>query len=307
MNRGSIIILLICLVCFFGCTKKATYYYPTGEVQFVVEYVGDEIKGKGVYYYKNGNIKKETNFKAGIEHGNAKYYYESGEVEYTVPFVNGKEHGVYISYYKNGQVMVKALFVDGIQKGELLEYYEDGQLKHKANYKGYKIIEGKAIYYHENGEVSMISEHKNDSLIYYDKYDETGKNITSYRNIRSVPEKSIVSFGEQVNIIISYSGPVPSKEDYTVDLVIYEYNALNEAGEVAYRMHGVPSLALAVDLATEHTVPLRLQKRITAAEILMETNETIYQYTPTQTGKHKLMGILYFLPNCNIKFYQTST
>ena len=103
----NILYTLALLVFFssFGQTEEIIGdYYPNGAVRWKGNYdVNGKAQGKNTWYYKSGAVKSISNYVDDREHGESIEYYESGEIKEIGKYKEGyiiKE----IEYYENGEI-----------------------------------------------------------------------------------------------------------------------------------------------------------------------------------------------------------
>ena len=85
-----------------GKKSKVTFYYKTGEIEEVYEYVDGKLSKSIHYYYQDGKVKEVDEYVDGKK-SKVTFYYKTGEVEQVVEFVNGK-FSKNTFYHKNGEV-----------------------------------------------------------------------------------------------------------------------------------------------------------------------------------------------------------
>ncbi len=184
--------------------QKATGFfkdlYPSGRIKHKGYYDAGKIVTVFTNYYENGQI--ERTFKAKTDRrGTLEVFYPSGGILSRVEWIDG-ESLMWEDYYPQGQLefaeeynkgleyylYMRFYFEDGkpqtlfelVDEKQRLytykEYYPNGQLKesgnkmHNANLNDYP-MEGKWVYYDENGKLKLEEEYTHGQLIDDKRYD----------------------------------------------------------------------------------------------------------------------------------------
>jgi antitoxin component YwqK of YwqJK toxin-antitoxin module len=149
------ILLIVILIFLFSCVSKfeeRIEYYPSGQIYVITHLRDGKLDGKYFYYHENGQIGVIGNNKENKPHGKWEYYYPNGQLK-AIQFYDDGELVNFDHWTEDGEQNIK----DGT--GNLNNYDEFGNLIGIENFKNSK-LNGKCIYYHENGEISHIKFYK---------------------------------------------------------------------------------------------------------------------------------------------------
>ena len=171
-------------------------------------------------YYESGELKAEYKTKNGVRHGKCCYYYQNGNKEKTVCYINGKENGLYQEFYPNGKLKMEAYYKKGKQDGLLKVYFENGQLKIVNEFSS-----GKNHYFFPSGKTEMEAIVKNDSTVYYRKYNKKGEITEEFRSIHVIFDKDSVVLGDSILIRIEVSGPISNGDRLRIIANAYKYDS----------------------------------------------------------------------------------
>ena len=155
-------------------------YHENGGVFSEGAYENNYKNGKWKYYYQNSKIKAEGNFQDDKKIGDWKYYYETGSVQ---EITNYEKSGTglverVMLYYPNGNLLGtqshnnkivsyleyfdesgKKILENGT--GKLIQYGDNGKKSYEAYYIN-SIRDGKATWYHSNGQIDQEGIYKYD-------------------------------------------------------------------------------------------------------------------------------------------------
>jgi antitoxin component YwqK of YwqJK toxin-antitoxin module len=127
--------------------------YPNGNI----ESTGIRLFGKGnangtwKYYYESGELKQISEWLDGSANGSMINYYENRQLENIGEYSDGKANGSWKSYYKNGVLKSEEKYTLGNRNGLCKYYHENGKLKAMGMIKDEEQI-GVWKFYDENGE-----------------------------------------------------------------------------------------------------------------------------------------------------------
>jgi hypothetical protein len=98
---------------------------------------------------------------------------------------NGYVHGIRETYYSDGKTKHSRIAINhGIKHGPSIKYYKNGQIFHQTNYVNGK-KHGPAIKYYKNGGILAEIEYEDDKpLPGLKEFDEDGKLISSYPDVK---------------------------------------------------------------------------------------------------------------------------
>lgn len=179
---------------------KQTLYYNNGDIQRISNFKNGLLNGK-VEYYSQGkkDLFRIEHFKAFPKeeisrlHGVYKSFDSKGNLVELTNYKNGSKNGKYELYHNNGKLKEKGTFEDNLNTGSKLYYSADGVLLRDENYiiidnpkyidhskrpdvkelsdkeikeivnqpKKLSVLNGKAKYYHSNGNISAENSFKN--------------------------------------------------------------------------------------------------------------------------------------------------
>jgi len=165
-----------------------------------------------------------------------KEYYENGKLFFKVSLnKNGEYSGIGKYYNEDGKLISEFTYKEGIKEGPAKLYFQNGSVEQIWNYKNGK-SHGINKKFDLNGNIVYREIAKNDTVIYYSKFNEKGKLIEERRIIsRSIPDYIIE--GMKFNIKISISGLLYDKGksflSYRLNNINYynndlSYNIINE-------------------------------------------------------------------------------
>ena len=229
-------------------------YYSNGELRIEIEMKDGLKNGWTKEYYKNGQLKQEEYYDKGILAKVRKKYSETGVLLGEWQIDNGKENGLYKGYYPSGKMYREIEYENGKQNGVVKEYYEDGSVK-TIQYFLNNCADGEMKMFHPSGKLEMYSVMKNDSTVYWNKYDEAGKNIGEWSGMVIIQTDTVVS-GEKykAQIILPFQGEgvmqvtvgdIDSTGNITKsekELTVFKYQAsysCNTKDEGAFEIRGV--------------------------------------------------------------------
>ncbi len=144
---------------------KWTWYYPSGQVKEVANYVEGKLDGKGQYYHENGRINVDYNYEKDSLNGEYKLYNNKGALMHKKYYKNGKLDGIYESYFDIGDELLEfhIPYSNGLIDGKLIEYYANGDVFSEINYKKGK-KEGLTKKYYIGNKLNSESNYVNDQL-----------------------------------------------------------------------------------------------------------------------------------------------
>ncbi len=123
-----------------------------------------------VYYIGKGKA-TELNWKDGKRDGVWKEYFENGELKLSATFSDDKMVGDYSSYYLSKNISRQGKYVDGVQDGVWNAYEENGTFSSVIVYNNGHL--DKETRY-ENGKITLIIDHVNNTVKNYLKNDDDG-------------------------------------------------------------------------------------------------------------------------------------
>jgi antitoxin component YwqK of YwqJK toxin-antitoxin module len=185
--------------------------------------------GPYIAYHNNGNLSAEGNYEYDKKSGLWREYNQNGELYRETFYKNGKVHGINNSYTNTGKPETKCEFYEEIEiDGKKMTNVYNGI---KERYKNNGKLDSKEIYYygkkvgnwesyHPNGNLSMISEYKNNLQTGKSMaFDENGNKIfdVTYEIIKmdstDVSVKTGKEYRWQKNILVSETNYINGKEN----------------------------------------------------------------------------------------------
>lgn len=158
---------------------RALNYFANGQVQSDYNYKSGKLEGEYRTFYENGKLMSVAVYKDGIASGPYKKYFANGKNEITGQYVNDEREGEWNYYYFNGARDRKGVYKAGMGVGEWLFYNERGELIEKRNFDQKGNFEGDNTFY-VNGKVYYVRTYKNNVIIRYVFFDDTGKQIGKF-------------------------------------------------------------------------------------------------------------------------------
>ena len=160
---------------------KFVYYYPTGEVQAVIEFSSDGSVGYSKMYHESGYMMARGKYLDNLKDSTWVYFDDRGIVSYQEDYKNGKLDGTKIIYYEpvNGQYLVARYYSyrEGLLHGEFKTYHPNTNLESEGSYDNDK-LNGTVKRYHSNGKLMQIERYNYGVKHgYWIFYDEEGKQV----------------------------------------------------------------------------------------------------------------------------------
>lgn len=158
---------------------KFIYYYPSGQVQTVLIYRGDN-RASAKNFHMNGKVLATGVYFGQLKDSTWTYFNEYDEKLAVEHYIQGKLYGNCLKFHRNGQLLEERYFENSLENGPYKEYFENGQLAREGTYV-HGSLEGKAAFYHPNGQVRFEGEYVKDAKEgIWKTYDEEG-NVTDER------------------------------------------------------------------------------------------------------------------------------
>ncbi len=152
------------------------FLYPNGQVSSEGLMRDGKPDGYWKTYYSTGVLKSEglrTNF---FLDSTWTFYNQSGEIIQRINYKYGKKNGYSYRYsydkYPDGILISKELYVNDKKEGKAHYYHENGQLKEEVNFVNNK-KEGPARVYDPEGKLISILEYRKDYLISRERVNRT--------------------------------------------------------------------------------------------------------------------------------------
>jgi len=172
-------------------TGKAIAYFPSGDIQTILEYKdgipNGEIKswykkdikqvegfvdngkktGTWKLYFESGKLKKQLAYQNDIENGEEIFWFENGKVQKKGSYTNGKLNGKYEWYYENGQKKQEGFFVNGREDSIWSDWFESGKPKMVGHFTNFE-KNGNWTWWDEKGKITTAKNYTN-GLVTVDK------------------------------------------------------------------------------------------------------------------------------------------
>lgn len=297
MSKYYIYFIAIILI---GCNKVKKEYYTNGNIKYEAEMKDGKQNGHFIKYHPNGKIAIEGSFVNNQREGYFKTYFENGILKDEGYYKKGLGNGLMKEYYESGEIKNEAEMIDGKQVGVLKTYFKNGKLEKKSEYSDGK-VNGLFVEYFPSGRLKFNSILENDTVLFYEEYDENSKLIDEYRKIIvDAPEQ--IELGEDFVADITFTGP-QLKEAITYinkDNMYEELQSLPTYGSFLILHPGKPPRNFLLLQDTQGNK--LLYKEIKNVETLKYTNEKFsFKYKPNKAGNHTLLCICE-LPTVNYKY-----
>lgn len=128
----------------------------------------DKDKGSFADYFLSGKIQNTGSYssiKKETKDGLWTYWHENGQKKSEENYRDGKREGMSTAWHENGNKSQETNYADDMSVGLMRRWHENGQLKSEVAYETKDglaaIADGKAVIYHENGQVKRTSVFKN--------------------------------------------------------------------------------------------------------------------------------------------------
>lgn len=120
--------------------------------------------GEWKYFFSSGELNVLENYIDGKLEGETRSYYPNGEICEKRIYLNNELNGPFIRYFQNGELEIEGNYKDGEKWGQWFEYYDNGTLKSDNYYiKGINV--GNSIQYDVTGKIDTKYNYKLDGLI----------------------------------------------------------------------------------------------------------------------------------------------
>jgi len=155
----TLVSILLLVIAAHVCAKEEKTLYPSGKIQTLRTYAGNQLHGPSKEYYENGNIKMESYYNRDVLESQKKYRADA-QIEYDFLLKGNKKYEALREYHPSGKLFRERQLIDGIQEGLERDYYPDGNVKAERNYKNGK-KQGSAKGYYKTGKIQGDWEFKN--------------------------------------------------------------------------------------------------------------------------------------------------
>ncbi|MDB5253323.1 MAG: phophatidylinositol-4-phosphate 5-kinase [Flaviaesturariibacter sp.] len=113
-----------------------TFYYASGNVQEVNDYVDGKLQGKCIGYYNDGTKQYEISYEDGEKNGPAAYYHPNGKLKSAGFYLEDEQNGDWTTYYLNGAIEERYTYRNGDYAGYYEYYHGNGKIDYELVYTG---------------------------------------------------------------------------------------------------------------------------------------------------------------------------
>lgn len=142
---------------------KFVYYYETGEVEAVVNFMDDGVSAYSQMYHESGYMMARGKYINQLKDSTWIYFDDRGIVSYQEDYKNGKLDGLKIIYYEpsDGKYLVARYYNyrEGLLHGEFKTYHPNTQLASEGTYDNGN-LNGDVKYYYPNGNLMRLERWK---------------------------------------------------------------------------------------------------------------------------------------------------
>jgi hypothetical protein len=110
-------------------TKKATYFYRTGQIAAEKTFSEGLPEGQHLEYYGNGNLRSVLSYKEGLLDGEVKLYFPSGHLKRSIYFKSGKRNGKDLIYNDKGVLVNESAYMNDVPVGVAIKRNALGEKK----------------------------------------------------------------------------------------------------------------------------------------------------------------------------------
>jgi len=171
-------------------TGKFTYYYLTGEVSAVTDFIDDHKTAYTRMYHLNGKVMAAGKYVDQKKDSVWLSFNDRKEILSKENYIDGKLNGENIVYYPSdpskGKVKRYEItqYIDGLKNGKWIQFYSTGKVKAEGVYKDGN-FDGRVKWFFTSGKVEIDGYYKhavkNGYWKYYDQDDELKRKVY-YRN-----------------------------------------------------------------------------------------------------------------------------
>jgi antitoxin component YwqK of YwqJK toxin-antitoxin module len=207
-------------------------FYKNGQVESYKNYRNENLFGLNIGYYENGKIRDSVIYRLDTAQNGyifsnkifMKTFYENGNNKKIESYDSlGVKNGKWVDYYENGQIRTKLQYsskninlsnaANRNSYGNKIEkytyYYPNGQIRFTLDYSNDKIVDGKFVEYHQNGQEKSVGYLKN--------------GLRDLEWIEFYENSKIASRGNYSSGSYTFCGVVPYTEYYEYKIGTWEY------------------------------------------------------------------------------------
>ncbi len=123
----KLIVLIFCLISLIGYSQEPSRC--TGKTN-----ENDKPQGLWTCTFPSGKIQFEINYEDGLFDGVKREYYEDGKIKFEIYYSKGELNGAAKEYYSDGLVKYEGTYTKGVPSGTHKEYKEDRSVKTEKDF-----------------------------------------------------------------------------------------------------------------------------------------------------------------------------
>jgi len=110
-------------------------YYRNGFARVASNFKNGRLHGKQVYYYKTGELWRIYNYVDGVIQDDTYYeFFTDGQISSIYTFIDGKMEGQYVEFHTNWRIKCEGIFINNYRRGKFYTYDEDGNVLSSIDY-----------------------------------------------------------------------------------------------------------------------------------------------------------------------------
>ena len=168
---------------------KFLYFNRKGDTTLFENYLHDQLNGYKRIFYNSGKIKRSINYSKGNLDGYFISYNKEGKIIEKLSYKNGKKDGMLSYYYDDGTLLRTEYWLTDIKNGPFTSYYYQGFVQTLETYKK-GVKDGWFEEYYPNRKLKIRSLFKKGLLIEEHEFNEKGKEIRTFPEIKKEESKS---------------------------------------------------------------------------------------------------------------------
>jgi antitoxin component YwqK of YwqJK toxin-antitoxin module len=147
--------------------------YPNGQIFCQGTFSHGRRDGSWTYYYENGQMARNATYQTGQPSGRWKWYRPDGTLARLVEYHHGLQHGIAAEFAPDGRTAVRETHYSYDEKDGVETLWNDQGVKiHEITFEN-GMREGPVIWWHDNGQKSMVGRYHLDkpdgAFIYWDR------------------------------------------------------------------------------------------------------------------------------------------
>ena len=150
----SMILFILCAIPIFLVGQVEKIYNENGQIQ-AINPINEEgvFDGLGFIFYPSGAIEKEIPYVQGEKNGTEKRYYEDGTLKGQLSYSKGRKRGIEQVFFPSGELKMQQKWEEDARQGDVEVYYPSGDIR-------------------------IYALMKNDTMLFAQYFDSTGKVTT---------------------------------------------------------------------------------------------------------------------------------